>query len=77
MDVAVEASTVSLLYKVVEAEMDVVANQRIPVQTTTIIQKLFLAQTEKSSRKSHVLVVSSLDITAINVHMPPEPESPQ
>ena len=77
MDGAVEASTVSFLYKVVVAEVDVVANQRIHVQTTSIIQKLFLEQTEKSSRKSHVSIVSSLGITATNIHMPPEPESPQ
>ena len=73
----VEASTVSLLHNVVVAEVDVVANQRIHARTTTIIQKLFLAQTEKPSRKSYVTVASSLGITTANAHMPPEPESPQ
>ena len=74
MDVVVEASTVSFLHKVVVAEVDVVANQTIDARTTTIIQKLFLARTEKPSRKSHVTTVSPLGITAANAHMPPELE---
>ena len=40
MNVAVEISTVSFLHKVVEAEVDMVANQRIPVRTTTIMLRV-------------------------------------